>query len=60
MSDEAKSKATEPSGVKGDNPSTAGPGNTEITSDIPEKKTGHINPSAPEDSNSTPGSTGDK
>jgi hypothetical protein len=25
-----------------------------------EKKEGHINPSAPEDSNATPGTTGDK
>jgi hypothetical protein len=48
--------AVEPSGPKGDNPSTAGPGPTKVQSNTPENRLGHINPSAPEDSNTTPGS----
>lgn len=52
--------ATEPSGYHGTNPSTAGPGPTGVKTDTPENKDGHINPSAPEDSNTTPGTTGDK
>ena len=48
--------AVEPSGYKGDNPSTAGQGQTGVRSGTPENKAGHINPSAPEDSNITPGS----
>ena len=50
----------EPSGYRGDNPSTAGPGQTAVRSDTPENKEGHINPSAPEDSNTTPGSNASK
>ena len=49
--------ATEASGSKGDNPSTAGPGPTGVRSNTPENKEGQINPSAPEDSNTTPGTT---
>jgi hypothetical protein len=49
--------AAEPSGYKGDNPSTAGPGSTEVNSTTPENAKGHLNPSAPEDANVTPGST---
>jgi hypothetical protein len=45
-----------PSGPKGDNPGTAGPGKTEVKSKTPENAKGHINPSAPEDANVTPGS----
>ena len=45
-----------PSGQRGDNPSTAGPGPTYVTSSTPENKSGHLNPSAPEDPNITPGS----
>ena len=48
--------AATPSGVRGDNPATAGPGPTEVTSNTPENREGHLNPSAPEDSNITPGS----
>ena len=55
-----KQAATEPSGPKGDNPSTAGPGNVKVQSGTPENRLGHLNPSAPEDSNTTPGSVGDK
>ncbi|CAN5535057.1 hypothetical protein BH10ACI4_BH10ACI4_15920 [soil metagenome] len=52
-----KSPAVEPSGPKGDNPATAGPGETSVKSPTPENAKGHLNPSAPEDSNTTPGST---
>lgn len=50
----------EPSGYNGGNPSTAGPGQTAVRSETPENKAGHINPSAPEDSNTTPGSGASK
>ncbi len=50
----------EPSGYNGGNPSTAGPGQTAVTSQTPENSTGHLNPSAPEDSNITPGSGSSK
>lgn len=49
--------AAEPSGYKGDNPSTAGPARTEVVSQTPENALGHLNPSAPEDANVTPGSS---
>lgn len=52
--------AVQPSGPKRDNPSTAGPGPTTVRSNTPENRLGHINPSAPEDANITPGSAGDK
>jgi hypothetical protein len=47
----------EPSGPQGDNPSTAGPGNTGIRSATPENSAGHINPSAPGDTGTTPSTT---
>ena len=47
----------EPSGAKGDNPSTAGPGQTAVHSTTPENALGRLNPSAPEDANVSPGST---
>jgi hypothetical protein len=49
-----------PSGSKGDNPATAGPGKTDVNSKTPENGTGHLNPSAPEDANVTPGSVVEK
>ncbi len=52
-----ESPAVEPSGYRGSNPSTAGPGPTGIESNTPENALGRINPSSPEDSNATPGST---
>ncbi len=55
-----KQHATEPSGPRGDNPATAGPGPTKVDSNTPENKEGAINPSAPEDSNTTPGTTTEK
>lgn len=50
----------EPSGYTGGNPSTAGPGQTAVRSTTPENRLGHLNPSAPEDSNATPGSLTEK
>src|SRR5882724_9134292 len=52
--------AVEPSGPKGDNPATAGPGPTKIRSGTPENRLGRINPPAPEDANTTPGTTREK
>jgi hypothetical protein len=49
-------KAT-PSGYLGDNPSTAGPGQTGIRSATPENSSGQINPSAPGDTGTTPNTT---
>ena len=55
-----KEAKAEPSGYTGGNPSTAGPGQTAVRSDTPENRLGHLNPSAPEDSNATPGSLSEK
>jgi hypothetical protein len=52
--------AVTPSGNQGDNPATAGPGKTEVDSKTPENARGHLNPSAPEEVNITPGSAGEK
>ena len=52
--------AVTPSGSMGDNPATSGPGKTEVDSKTPENARGHLNPSAPEDANITPGSAGEK
>ncbi len=52
--------AAQPSGYRGDNPSTAGPGKTAVHSETSENSAGHLNPSAPEDANITPGSAGEK
>jgi hypothetical protein len=52
--------AVQPSGPRGDNPATAGPGPTKVHSNTPENRLGHINPSAPEDANTTPGTTKEK
>ena len=52
--------AVQPSGPLGDNPSTAGSGQTAVRSNTPENNLGHLNPSAPEDANVTPGTTGEK
>ncbi len=45
----------EPSGPRGDNPGTAGPGNTGIRSATPENSRGKINPAAPGNTGTTPG-----
>ncbi len=52
--------ATEASGARADNPATAGPGSTGVDSNTPENRQGRLNPSAPEDTNVTPGTTSDK
>lgn len=49
--------AEEPSGYRGENPSTAGSGGTGIRSVTPENARGHLNPSAPGDTGTTPGTT---
>jgi len=51
--------SVEPSGPRGDNPATAGPGPTSVRSNTPENAEGHINPS-PEDPNATPGTAPEK
>ncbi|WP_035349673.1 hypothetical protein [Edaphobacter aggregans] len=58
-SPETTRHAIEPSGPRGDNPATAGPGPTSVRSDTPENAEGHLRPS-PEDVNSTPGTTPEK
>ncbi len=52
--------AAQPSGPRGDNPSTAGLGHTGVRSHTPENAADHINPSAPEDTNTTPGTAAKK
>jgi hypothetical protein len=47
----------QPSGPRGDNPSTAGPGPTGVRSGTPENSDGQINPSAPGDTGTTPNTT---
>ena len=51
--------AVQPSGPRGDNPATAGPGPTAVRSETPENAKGKINPS-PEDANTTPGTEPEK
>lgn len=58
-SPETKRHGIEPSGPRGDNPGTAGPGPTSVRSATPENAEGHINPS-PEDTNATPGTAPEK
>ncbi len=55
-----KQTGATPSGPKGDNPGTAGPGKHDVQSNTPENARGRINPSSPEDANVTPGSAGQK
>ena len=45
----------EPSGYRGNNSGTSGSGETRITSPIPEKAVGQLNPSSPGDTGTTPG-----
>lgn len=54
--DRGDSKA-QPSGPKGDNPSTAGSGETRVRSHTSENAANEINPSAPGDTGTTPHST---
>lgn len=54
------SQAAELYGPKRDNPGTAGPGATRVQGNTPENKAGHLNPSAPGETSTTPGSAGEK
>jgi hypothetical protein len=45
----------QPSGPKGDNPATAGKGETKVTSDVAEKAEERLNPSSPGNTGTTPG-----
>ena len=56
---ENKGHGVTPSGPKGDNPATAGPGETRVRSNTPENADGELNAS-PEDVNATPGTTPEK
>jgi hypothetical protein len=46
----------QPSGYRGNNPSTAGPGETTTRSSTPENKDHQLDPSAPGETGTTPGS----
>ena len=46
----------EPSGPRGDNPGTAGPGDVGVKSATPENSGGHLDPAAPGNTGTTPGS----
>jgi hypothetical protein len=54
---EEGSKA-QPSGVEGGNPATAGRGETRVHSGTPENSEGRLDPSAPGETGTTPGSNG--
>ncbi len=45
----------QPSGPRGDNPATAGQGETKVNSSTPESAGGRLNPSAPGETGTTPG-----
>lgn len=45
----------QPSGYAGENPATAGRGETKVTSATPERVEGAINPSSPGETGTTPG-----
>ena len=55
--DRGDSKA-QPSGPRGDNPATAGPGETQVGSATSENADSQINPSAPGETGTTPGQDG--
>ena len=59
MADEMKQDGggakAEPSGPKGDKPSTAGKGESKVTSNVAEKAEGQVNPSSPGNTGTTPG-----
>ena len=55
--DRGDSKA-QPSGPLGDNPATAGPGETDVNSSTPENAANQINPSAPGETGTTSGKKG--
>lgn len=53
-----ESKA-EPSGYRGGNPSTAGPGQTHVNANVPESANQQLNPSAPGNTGTTPNTNAD-
>ena len=48
----------QPSGPKGDNPATAGNGGVKVQSNTPENAEHELNPSAPGETGTTPGTNG--
>ncbi len=48
----------QPSGYRGENPGTAGSGETHVESATPDNAVQQLNPSAPGDTGTTPGSNG--
>ena len=48
----------QPSGYRGDNPSTAGQGETHVNSSTPDNAQKQVNPSAPGETGTTPGTNG--
>ena len=46
----------QPSGYRGNNPSTAGPGETHVESNTPDNAQKQLDPSAPGETGTTPGS----
>ena len=50
----------QPSGPRGDNPATSGSGDTRVKSKTTENAEGKINPSAPGETGTTPGTNGKK
>ena len=48
----------QPSGYNGDNPATAGQGETKVNSSTAENADKQVNPSAPGETGTTPGSNG--
>jgi hypothetical protein len=53
--DRGDAKVQQPSGPVGDNPATAGSGETKVKSKTAENAEGKINPSAPGETGTTPG-----
>lgn len=56
MSGDRGDAKAEPSGYRGDNPSTAGRGETKVESKTPDNADNSLNPSAPGETGTTPGS----
>ncbi len=55
MADSKEKSKAQPSGYRGDNPATAGPGDTKVKSDTPENRKGQLDPSAPNNSTNESG-----
>lgn len=54
MPDTKPESKAEPSGYRGNNPSTAGSGQTQVNADVPDKAVQQLNPSAPANTGTTP------